>query len=184
MPTTPVQALPYPALSDAANGPVAVQNLALALEDYKTLVRCTSSTRPAHVEGRVIYETDTDQLLVSTGTEWRLFYDKTDLSPGQGGFVLQNGVVTAGEGVTLSRRGGQATLALYVQSPGAITAAHAICSIPAGYRPPRSMRGVMNKTDGTTVRMCLDMPAAHVRSEDGAPAGGLIYGTLSWAIYS
>lgn len=71
MPTTPVQALPYPALSDAANGPVAVQNLALALEDYKTIVRCTSSTRPAHVEGRVIYETDTDTLLVSTGAAWR-----------------------------------------------------------------------------------------------------------------
>lgn len=71
MPTTPVQALPYPALSDPANGPIAVQNLALALEDYKTLVRCTSSTRPAHVEGRVIYETDTDTLLVSTGTSWR-----------------------------------------------------------------------------------------------------------------
>jgi hypothetical protein len=70
MPTTPVQGLPYPALSDPANGPVAFQNLATALEDYKTLVRCTSSTRPGHVEGRVIYETDTDKLLVSNGTAW------------------------------------------------------------------------------------------------------------------
>jgi hypothetical protein len=73
MPTTPVQALPYPALSDPANGPVAFQNLATALEDYKTIVRCTSATRPGHVEGRVIYETDTDQIRVSDGANWQLF---------------------------------------------------------------------------------------------------------------
>lgn len=70
MPNTPVQALPYPALTDPANGPVAVQNLATALEDYKTIIRCTSTTRPAHVEGRVIYETDTDRLMVSDGAAW------------------------------------------------------------------------------------------------------------------
>ena len=76
MPTTPVQGLPYPSLSDPANGPVALQNLATALEDYKTIVRCTSSTRPAHVEGRTIYETDTDRIQVSDGAAWVAFDTK------------------------------------------------------------------------------------------------------------
>lgn len=73
MPNTPVQALPYPALTDPANGPLAIQNLATALENGKTIVTCTSATRPAHLEGRVIYETDTDRILVSDGANWQLF---------------------------------------------------------------------------------------------------------------
>lgn len=73
MPNTPVQGLPYPALSDPANGPVAFQNLATALEDYKTIIRCTSATRPAHVAGRICYETDTKQLIISDGTWWTAY---------------------------------------------------------------------------------------------------------------
>lgn len=36
-------------------------------------VVCTSSTRPAHVEGLCIYETDTDKMLVSDGAAWSVF---------------------------------------------------------------------------------------------------------------
>lgn len=34
---------------------------------------CTSGTRPSGVEGRIIYETDTDRLLVYNGSAWRQF---------------------------------------------------------------------------------------------------------------
>jgi hypothetical protein len=41
--------------------------------DYiRGFIICTSSTRPAHREGRVIYETDTDKVWVSDGSNWRL----------------------------------------------------------------------------------------------------------------
>jgi hypothetical protein len=40
--------------------------------DYaRGLIICTSGTHPAHREGRVIYETDTDVVLVSDGSVWR-----------------------------------------------------------------------------------------------------------------
>lgn len=34
------------------------------------IITCTSATRPSHVEGRVIYETDTDKVLTSDGSAW------------------------------------------------------------------------------------------------------------------
>ena len=34
------------------------------------VITCTSNTRPPHVEGRIIYETDTDNVLVSDGANW------------------------------------------------------------------------------------------------------------------
>lgn len=36
----------------------------------QVVVTCTSATRPSGVEGRVIYETDTDLLLVYDGSSW------------------------------------------------------------------------------------------------------------------
>jgi len=36
------------------------------------VVVCTSGNRPPHVEGRVIYETDTDKVFVSDGSNWTL----------------------------------------------------------------------------------------------------------------
>lgn len=41
-----------------------------AWRDLGEIIVCTSGTRPAHVEGRTIYETDTDRLLTSDGTNW------------------------------------------------------------------------------------------------------------------
>jgi predicted secreted protein len=35
------------------------------------VIICTSTSRPTQLEGRVIYETDTDRVYVSTGTNWR-----------------------------------------------------------------------------------------------------------------
>lgn len=39
----------------------------------QVVVTCTSGTRPTGVEGRIIYETDTDLLLVYDGSTWRGF---------------------------------------------------------------------------------------------------------------
>lgn len=51
-------------------------NAVLTSSFYNTYIReqvvvtCTSATRPTGVQGRVIYETDTDLLLVYNGTSW------------------------------------------------------------------------------------------------------------------
>jgi hypothetical protein len=34
------------------------------------LIKCTSATRPANVDGQAIYETDTDRILIADGTNW------------------------------------------------------------------------------------------------------------------
>lgn len=69
MPTTTPHGLRYPSLSDAANGPVGIQNLAQDVALTLPVV-CTSATRPAHAAARYIYETDTAMTYVSNGTVW------------------------------------------------------------------------------------------------------------------
>lgn len=72
MPTTPRLALRYPALTDAPNGPVAVQNLGLDVESWlNRAFPCTSTTRPtAPAQGTLIYETDTGAVRIWTGAAW------------------------------------------------------------------------------------------------------------------
>lgn len=47
MPSTPYQGFPYPALSEAANGPVAFQNLAQAIEKRVVQVYADAAERAA-----------------------------------------------------------------------------------------------------------------------------------------
>jgi hypothetical protein len=72
MPTTPRLALRYPALTDAPNGPVAVQNLGLDVESWlNRAFPCTSTSRPASpAQGMIIYETDTGEWRGWTGAAW------------------------------------------------------------------------------------------------------------------
>ncbi|WP_239404551.1 hypothetical protein [Frankia sp. Cj3] len=49
MPTTPVQALPYPASTDAPNGPVQLQALGLAVEPKLMMVFSTATDRDAKI---------------------------------------------------------------------------------------------------------------------------------------
>lgn len=56
------------------------------------VITCTSTTRPSHVEGRVIYETDTDKLKTSNGSAW------ADVGAAAGSFVRK----TADESVQSS----------------------------------------------------------------------------------
>jgi hypothetical protein len=71
MPNTPNQALPYPALSDPANGPVGFQNLALALEKQLVMAFASSTDRstkvPTPVEGMLAYLKDVDRLEIYNG---------------------------------------------------------------------------------------------------------------------
>lgn len=69
MPNTALQGYPYPALSDAANGPTAFQSLGEALENTTVYVKA-STAMPPHKEGRVVYVTDTDRFVISDGTNW------------------------------------------------------------------------------------------------------------------
>jgi hypothetical protein len=71
MPNTPLQALPYPALSDPANGPVGFQNLALVVEKQLVMAFASSTDRstkvPAPVEGMLAYLKDVDRLEIYNG---------------------------------------------------------------------------------------------------------------------
>lgn len=72
MPTTPRLALRYPALTDAPNGPVGIQNLGLDVESWlNRAFPCTSTTRPTSpLQGMIIYETDTGEWRGWTGVAW------------------------------------------------------------------------------------------------------------------
>lgn len=72
MPATTRLGLRYPALTDAPNGPQALQQLA---EDTESWVNrafpCASTTRPASpTQGMMIYETDTGEVRIWTGSAW------------------------------------------------------------------------------------------------------------------
>ena len=54
----------------------------------QVVATCTSSTRPTGSEGRLIYETDTDKVMVYNGTDWREVYS-------DGGFTTATTTLTA-----------------------------------------------------------------------------------------
>lgn len=63
--------IPSPTLPEAPDGPGDMGELAGTV--HNALGRCypcLSSARPAHVEGLLIYETDTDIVQISDGTNW------------------------------------------------------------------------------------------------------------------
>lgn len=62
----------------------------------QVIATVTSSTRPSHAEGRVIYETDTGKFMVSNGTGWRLFggSDWEDFTPNWTNLSVGNGTNT------------------------------------------------------------------------------------------
>lgn len=74
MPNTPLQGLPYPALSDPANGPVGFQNLAQALEKKLVQVYTDGADRAAKVTaptaGMFTFLTATGRYEYYTGTAW------------------------------------------------------------------------------------------------------------------
>lgn len=71
MPQTTKLGLRYPAVTDAPNVPLDVQELAEDVEAKLGLIICTSATRPASpYQGMQIYETDTTETLFWTGSAW------------------------------------------------------------------------------------------------------------------
>lgn len=74
MATSPLQGLPYPALPDAANGPTAFQNLALAVEKKLVMTFASSTARttalPNPTAGMVTYVTGSYGLDVFLGGQW------------------------------------------------------------------------------------------------------------------
>lgn len=87
MPTTPRLGLRYPALTDAPNGPQALQNLGLDVESWlNRAFPCTSSTRPgAPTTGMVIYESDTGEWRGWTGAAWEQINGTSSSGGGTGG---------------------------------------------------------------------------------------------------
>lgn len=75
MPSTANLVLPYPSGTEAAQGATQIQALAQAVDLHgHGVIICTAATRPTaapyRVEGRRIYETDTDRELLWNGSAW------------------------------------------------------------------------------------------------------------------
>lgn len=88
MGTTPLNQIPYPEATETPYVHLDMKEMAEAIDPRLTVV-CTSTTRPAHRAGRIIYETDTGTLLTSSGTTWRYLSGSapvSDAGAGGGGF--------------------------------------------------------------------------------------------------
>ena len=59
---------------------------------------CTSSTRPTGIEGRLIFETDTDRVMIYDGTGWRQFGGSSwnDFTPSWNNLTVGNASVNDG----------------------------------------------------------------------------------------
>ena len=114
MPTTTSQGLPYPALSDAANGPAAVQNLALAVEKQLVQTFSSAADRTAKLtaagyygpsEGMLSYLRDVDQLQVYTGSQWVAYTSQAQGAPyaeAMGQTTASGTNIAAGTSVTVN----------------------------------------------------------------------------------
>lgn len=94
------------------------QNRATALGG---IVTCTSTSRPSHKEGRAIYETDTDILLISDGASWldprNLLAAAVAGDRGKKFHVASFSVTTAGDGKQTITHGAGFTPSLVIMYP-------------------------------------------------------------------
>lgn len=100
MPNTPIQGFPYPALSDAANGPVGFQNLAQAIEKRVLMVFADAAARTAAVTaptaGMMSFLTTTGRFEYYTGIAWVALLPLTNSTvsatvPGAGNWTKPTG---------------------------------------------------------------------------------------------
>jgi hypothetical protein len=157
VPTTTPHALRYPSLSDPANGPLAIQQLADDVGGW-LVWPCTSTTRPAHKAGRFIYETDTNRVYVSTGTAWRtvsipstaadnpgVTMSRTGLSVASGGTVTvssytgvsvrSNGLTVATNGTVTINEAGNWSINVVAVSDATVAGASTVTLIPPSGTP-------------------------------------------------
>jgi hypothetical protein len=105
MPTTSGQPwnLPSPTLPEAPDGPGDIGDLAGSV--HTALGRaypCLSTNRPGHTEGLLIFETDSNRLLYSDGTNWNLLFG--DMPRGKYSFAAQ--APASGAVITIPSAGG------------------------------------------------------------------------------
>lgn len=133
MPNSTLWTLPSPELTAPPNVPADLQALANALDvRLGSIFYVTSTSRPAHRLGRVIYESDTKRLQISTGSAWVLLStsdtDWVDITPGP------NFVGVSGYALQARRIGAVTHLRGAVQfKTGQITGR--IGTVPSGMRP-------------------------------------------------
>jgi hypothetical protein len=146
--------LPYQDLTEPPNGPLAQQALAQQAASYG-LGRawpCTSTTRPAHLEGRIIFETDTGLMHISDGSAWnQLAYgDDTGWVSFTADFVAAaNFTVTSTLG---RRRNGLVGLYCNFTTTNAITAGNitnlTVGTLPAAFRTQGTVGGLLSGSSG------------------------------------
>ena len=104
-----------------------------------------------------------------------------DLTVNQTGteFTLATGIITAGEGITLSKRGRMMTLQFYLRNNTGATVANLLTINKAEYRPTQTARTTCNGT--STIRSATLQPNGLMFLEAGGlTAGDICYGTMVW----
>lgn len=137
----------------------------------QTLV-CTSTTRPAHADGRIIYETDTTFLRVSTAGVWqRIPYGDsgwTNLSPATNWLV-------GGDGASFRRTGDVVHFQIHMTRPnGTWAAASLLTTFPASARPGRTVWFPATAFNGAFIPEVKITADGNVVLSTAQSAGGLV----------
>ena len=148
--------------SDPPNGPAQLGGIATTTASLLgRAFPCTSSGRPSHVAGLIIYETDTDELRVSDGASWNtVWYD--------------SGVVASG----FTAQTGWSNTDCYYQVLGSIAFVHIEVQ----------RTGSTLTTNGTTGHLAdentVQVPAAAVNATNWVWGSGTMSGTnhFSWRL--
>lgn len=170
--------MPYPQVTDVPNAPVAMQEL--AEKTHAALgyaYPCTAGTRPASKPGLIIYETDTDDLLIGDGTGWTqlAFGDDTGwvdaVEAGWtpvGAFTISNGACR--------RKNGLVSIHITCVSTNAITAGDYantnFLQAPAGYIPASSNGGFNGGANGREHAMYIASNGLVVLTAGGGISAG------------
>lgn len=180
--TTGVYEIPLASVSVPSGDTSIAANQVTPLAYYlgDQIIVCKAATRPDHAPGRVIWETDTGSLYVSTGSAWRSVWEDTGdvtVSP------ASNWIAGTGTGLTVRRRNGIVflTVDLVRQNSFLGAAVSALGTLAAGYRPAVRKSIVAWSTGEQLVRIeVATSGVVSIVNSNGLAVGEFVNGSGSW----
>jgi hypothetical protein len=145
-------------------------------------VVCKRDSRPAHAAGLIIYETDTQRLLVSNGSTWLIIRSDSGWLPvsAAGGWSVIQSKIRAVNGV--------ASLQLSVNRTGGLVTATGIstlANIPTPYLPTEQVQILMYLTHGNLGHGYIDVDGSVVLNDfwiDIPTGTGVALHSVSWPV--